>query len=409
VQGQDTPSGTHHGSPGRADGSRETHGAPPAFTFDEDYVDSDDAPPSIGWSGEVIHRRYRLDEVLGRGGTGTVWRGTHLGYGVPVAIKLLRREHLSAATVRRRFFLEARSIMSLRSRFVVRTFDVGKSEGGIPFSVMELLTGETLEQLLEREGRLPLDVVVRIAVQLARGLSLAHSHRVIHRDVKPSNVFLHAPNADEQPVAKLIDFGIAKVMDDSSRSWSTTTGLVLGTPAYMSPEQALGMPWVDHHADLYSLGMLVFHLLTGRTAFEGAGYGQILLSVCTGELPRLRAHVPKLPAALEEWFDKACARNPSDRFDRAQQLAVALKEASGIEGSLDELLGTGSPPFHPLDLLPESFPEEPPTLHRAQAEPEAPFPLLRENSPRSVREREPARDASRNELGSRPRQTRGRG
>jgi serine/threonine-protein kinase len=326
----------------------------------------------VGVVGEIIRRRYRLDRFIGVGGTGSVWRGSQLEAGIPVAIKLLGREHLRSRVVRARFAQEVEAVSRFRSRFVVRFFEHGETSGGIPYSVMELLSGETLEQRLLRYGRLPLEEVVRFTLQVARGLSLAHSHGVVHRDVKPSNIFLHeSEEPDLGRIAKLIDFGVAKVENRADRSWVTLSGHVLGTPAYMSPEQALGQPSVDARSDLFSLGMVVFHLLTGVTPYEGDGYGQLLLAVCTQPLPRLLERAPGLPPALEAWFQRACAREPDARFQKAQDFARELLLASGFKEPLDGVLGRGSPPPHPIDLL-RMRQEEPPTLLRLERPSELP-------------------------------------
>ena len=205
------------------------------------------------------------------------------------------------------------------------------------------MSGETLEERIVREHCLSLDDAVRIGVQIARALTHAHRRGIVHRDLKPGNVFLHCapPFASDVAIAKVLDFGIAKVKDVAGSSHVSRDGAVLGTPQYMSPEQVRGLLNVDHRADLYALGMVVFTMLTGRAAYEAEGLGDWAYKICTQPLPKLSHFVSGLPVMLDAWFSRACARKPSLRFQQAQDLAMSLHIAAGFDGPLDQHLDGG--------------------------------------------------------------------
>jgi eukaryotic-like serine/threonine-protein kinase len=278
--------------------------------------------------GTILDAKYRIERELGRGAMGTVWLATHESLGQRVAIKVISPEHANSLELRQRFEREARAAAQLRSRFVVSVFDHGETAGGLPYIVMEYLEGETLEEHLTREGRLPMDRACRIARHVGRGLAKAHSRGIVHRDLKPANIFLtQSEDNDEKEewTAKVLDFGIAK-MDDVAERSTTKTGAVLGTPLFMSPEQVRGASTVDARADLYSLGMVVFHMVTGTYAFEGNSFGDLLVSICTDTLPRLSDRAPVNPA-FDVWFAKACARDPALRFQSADEMIRSLELA----------------------------------------------------------------------------------
>ena len=223
---------------------------------------------------------------------GSVWLARDRRVGDYVAVKLLSRQLLHSNEARGRFVREAIAASQLRSRFVVRVYDAGETNDDVPFIVMELLSGETLEERIFREHRLPLEESVRFGVQIARALTHAHRRGIVHRDLKPANVFLHCapPFASDVAIAKVLDFGIAKVKEAKDSSHVSRDGAVLGTPQYMSPEQVRGLLNVDHRADLYALGMVVFTILTGRAAYEAEGLGDWAfknLYIPVAELKRL--------------------------------------------------------------------------------------------------------------------------
>ena len=312
-------------------------------------------PSHIG-PGSMIDGKYRLEEEIGRGSMGTVFRAVHVTLGQRVAIKLISMEHSQSPEARRRFANEAKAAAKLRSRHVVQVYDDGETAEGNPYIVLEFLEGETLEQRLERERDIPLADATRIVSHVCRALARAHAHGIVHRDLKPANIFLVKSEDDEVGwIAKVLDFGIAKLADQGEKG-TTQAGTVLGTPLFMSPEQVRGASSVDHRADLYSLGMCLFHMLTGDFAFYSANYSDILVGICTQPLPLLRAKAPWLPEGVEVWFQRACAKEPLERFQSADEMTEALQAAAGgpllskhqsvPEGRIapQTLVGVASPP-----------------------------------------------------------------
>jgi eukaryotic-like serine/threonine-protein kinase len=291
--------------------------------------DEQDFPSTF--PGTVIAGRYRLDGMIGKGGMGSVWSTMHLGLGQRVAVKLIAKRYAGSREARQRFDLEAKAVAQLKSRYVVQVFDNGETEDGTPYIVMELLDGESLDHRIERRGPIPLDQAVRILGQVGRALTRAHGLGIIHRDLKPENIFLTRSDEDDDgEIAKVLDFGIAKIKTADTTSSATRTGTVLGTPLFMSPEQARGLKSVDHRTDLYSLGMVAFTMLTGRNAYSGESFGDILVAICTQPLPSLRTYAPMLPPALDAWMQRVCAKEPADRFAAVEPMMEALYAAAGI-------------------------------------------------------------------------------
>ncbi|HET9952931.1 MAG TPA: serine/threonine-protein kinase [Polyangiaceae bacterium] len=305
--------------------------------------------------GLVLANKYRLERELGRGGMGTVWAAVHQGLGQLVAIKLILAEHAQSQEARERFDTEAKAAARLRSRHVVQVFDNGETPEGMPFIVMEYLEGETLEARMQREGTLSLADAVRVTGQVARALVRAHAQGIVHRDLKPANIFL-SKNDDDEPgwTAKVLDFGVAKLSEERDRL-TTQPGTVLGTPLFMSAEQVRGASSVDHRADLYSLGMCFYHMLTGQYAFFGETFNDVLVAICTEPLPSLRTAAPQVPAVYEAFYLRCCARDPRGRYQSARELLEALERtanealahsagphalgAQALKASLDERLG----------------------------------------------------------------------
>jgi serine/threonine-protein kinase len=285
-------------------------------------------PSHIG-PGTLIDGKYRIEQQIGRGSMGTVFRAVHVTLGQRVAIKLISIEHSQSPEARQRFATEAKAAAKLRSRHVVQVYDDGETPEGNPYIVLEYLEGETLEQRLERERDIPLADATRVVCHVGRALARAHAHGTVHRDLKPANIFLVKTEDDEVGwLAKVLDFGIAKLADGGEKG-TTQAGTVLGTPLFMSPEQVRGASSVDHRADLYSLGMCLFHMLTGDFAFYSENYSEILVSICTRPLPLVRAKAPWVPEAVELWFQRACAREPLERFQSADEMTEALQAAAG--------------------------------------------------------------------------------
>jgi serine/threonine-protein kinase len=281
--------------------------------------------------GTVIGGKYRVDGLIGRGGMGSVWSAVHLGLGQRVAIKLIAKRYASSREARTRFDLEAKAVAQLKSRYVVQVYDNGETDDGTPYIVMELLEGESLDHRIQTRGPLPVDQTVRVVAQVGRALTRAHALGIVHRDLKPENIFLTRTEDDDGEIAKVLDFGIAKIKNpDAASDSATRTGAVLGTPLFMSPEQARGLKSVDQRTDLYSLGMVTYMMLTAKPAFNGESFGDILVAICTQPLPTLHEVAPWLPPSLDVWLKKACAREPGDRHRSVEELLEGLYSAAGI-------------------------------------------------------------------------------
>jgi serine/threonine protein kinase len=277
----------------------------------------------------VLAGRYRLEKRLGAGGMGAIWHAEHLVLRAPVAVKLLNREALPDEETIARFMREAQAAATLRSPHVVQIFDYGV-DGGWPFIVMELLEGENLAQRLKRVKRLTPEQMLRILTHVARAMVRAHGAGIVHRDLKPENIFL-IRNEDEE-IAKVVDFGVAKVSStamgqDSAR---TRTGSILGTPYYMSPEQAQGNKTVDNRSDMWSLAVIAFECLTGTRPFYSDGLGDLVLSICVRDIPVPSDRAP-VPLGFDAWFAKAVARDPDLRFQNPRTFIVSLRDALGLE------------------------------------------------------------------------------
>jgi serine/threonine-protein kinase len=284
-------------------------------------------------SGAMVAGKYRLDALIGEGGMGSVWSATHLGLGQAVAIKFISREFVKSQEALRRFDAEAKAAAQLRSRHVVQVFDTGTLDDGTPYIAMELLHGESLQGRVHRGGPVQLAEAVEILAQACKALGRAHAAGIIHRDIKPDNIFLAQSNDDDQALVKILDFGVAKMGGNANEQGSqgaTRTGAVLGTPLYMSPEQARGLKTIDQRTDLYSLGLVAYTMFTGNLAFSSESFGDLLLQICTAPLPSLAAGAPWLPPGVEAWFQKACAREPNDRYASAQDFIDGLRTAAGI-------------------------------------------------------------------------------
>src|SRR5262245_7621964 len=270
-------------------------------------------------TGKLIAGRFQLDREIARGGMGAVWAAHARQLDVPVAVKFMDRSLIESDEARTRFEREARASAQLRSPHVVQVLAHGIDDDR-PYIVMELLEGEDLGQLLKREQTGPLGTASLIAAQIAKALRRAQELGVIHRDLKPSNIFL--TRVGDELFVKLLDFGIAK-MTRLEVAPSTSAGMFLGSPLYMSPEQLRGQP-IDHRADLWSLGVVLFRAVTGKPAFAASALPDLTLKICVEPLPRASALGSKLPIALDAFFERALARNREERFSTATEMAAAF-------------------------------------------------------------------------------------
>ncbi|MGE0791350.1 MAG: protein kinase [Sandaracinaceae bacterium] len=275
--------------------------------------------------GTVVAGRYLLERVLGQGGMGVVFEAEHTGSGRKVAVKMLTTQHGLEGEVSRRLLREARAAARLEHPNVVQVLDVGTSDDETPYLVLELLRGEALGDLFQREGPLDPDRVVQFVAPIVDALHYAHRRRIVHRDLKPDNVFLARLGDDIVP--KLLDFGIAKVLDDTS-TLRTATGTVMGTPAYMAPEQARGESDLGPSVDQWAMGVMMFELLSGRLPFEGDTYPVILGKILTQSPPKLGDVAPEVPPALAAIVDRMLERDPGARFRDLAAVAAALRADS---------------------------------------------------------------------------------
>lgn len=275
----------------------------------------------------VLAGRYQLIAKLGEGGMGSVWRAQHLALGTPLAVKLIDPSMTDSAEAVARFKREAQSAAALRSVHVVQIIDYGVDDG-IPFIAMELLEGETLAARLERVYRLSPICTASIVTQVARALARAHAAGIVHRDLKPANIFL-SPEVDDD-VTKVLDFGIAKHLEPLTESAGVKTraGVILGSPYYMSPEQALGQTTIDHRTDIWSLGVIACQCLSGQRPFDKNTPGALLMAICSEPIPK-PSSLAAVPAGFDEWFARATARCPTERFESAAEAAAELREICG--------------------------------------------------------------------------------
>jgi serine/threonine-protein kinase len=291
-------------------------------------------------AGSLIEGKYRLVRVLGEGAMGVVWEATNEGTARQVAIKLVLRP---TEELRHRLIREAKACGMLRHRNIVDLYDVGTTPEGDPFLVMELLVGETLAERLARQRRLDTPEATRIGRDVARALSAAHGASIIHRDLKPANIFLHHQPGEEASIVKVLDFGVSKNLATSD-GLTTVVGGVVGSPAYMSPEQAgTGAP-VDHGADIWSLGVVLFEMLTGKRPLEGDATTMIPRLIAA-EIPPATTFLRTLDPALSALVARCLERDPSRRMGSAIDLATQLQRWTGAP------LGAPSAPPAPPDLL----------------------------------------------------------
>ncbi|HMR79611.1 MAG TPA: serine/threonine-protein kinase, partial [Polyangiaceae bacterium] len=268
--------------------------------------------------GAVIGGAYRLVRPVGKGGMGTVWSAVREKDQQPVAIKLLTTG--ASEEMQRRLVREAEAAGRLQNRNVVDMLEVGTAESGEPFLVMELLNGRTLRSVIKRQRRLDPKLAATIIRDICHALRAAHAGNVVHRDLKPSNVVLH--ETPEGIVLKVLDFGVSKVLAEEQQLL-TNTGIAVGSPAYMSPEQARGAR-VDHRADLWSVGVLLFEMVAGRRPFAAESPAAMLSMILFSEIPRVSQFCATLDPVLEEVVTRCLQRKVSERYQSADDIIAAL-------------------------------------------------------------------------------------
>jgi serine/threonine protein kinase len=285
--------------------------------------------------GEVLGGRYAVERVLGQGGMGVVVAARHIELRQRVAIKMLLASEHQDAELLRRFERESRSVAELSSEHVARVTDIGTFEDGSPFMVMEYLEGEDLQARIDRDGPLPIALAVRLFAQAAIGLGDAHEHHVIHRDVKPSNLFLTRRRSG-RIVLKVLDFGIAKADDEPLEASMTSISSLIGSPQYMSPEQLCDPRAVDPRTDIWSLGASFYEAISGCAAFPADSLPELHMKVLAFEPPRLSSLRPDCPPDLDRIVQRCLAKEASQRFASMSELQHALEdlEATGLADAL---------------------------------------------------------------------------
>lgn len=309
---------------------------------------------------DTIALRYRLERELGRGGMGAVWVAHDRKLRRLVAVKLLRSKVAASQTALARFEREAMAVARLRSPHIVQVYDYGVDRDR-PYMVMELLEGEDLKARMRRYERFPLQVVANFVLQIAKALSTAHEAGIVHRDLKPANIFLTRDQEDE--LVKVVDFGVAKALTRlGAEDDATAEGVLIGTPRYMSPEQAHGAKRVDHRADLWSLAVIAFQALTGTLPFSGRGVGDVITKINTASAPAPSSLVPGLGDEVDLFFARALAKQPRNRYQSARSFAADFAAMAGVDFTTTEFV----PPAKISDAPPDEDAEgADATLHAA--------------------------------------------
>jgi serine/threonine-protein kinase len=277
--------------------------------------------------GELLSGKYRIVRLLGDGGMGSVYEATHEVLGTSVALKFLFPHLARIPGLTERVLREARVSATIKSPHVTQVTDVDQLPDGVPFLVMELLKGESLQRLLDRVKRLPRDQAIDFGLQVLVGLEAAHALGVVHRDLKPDNAFVTQVSGG--PVIKLLDFGIAKVRASSEYQNLTRPGAVMGTPEYMAPEQAFSADQADARSDLYSVGVMLYEMLSGQLPAQGSTPQEIAGNVIAGRVTPIEQHDLALPQGLVNLIHRAIRGNPAERPSSAVEMRRALAAFAG--------------------------------------------------------------------------------
>ena len=292
--------------------------------------------------GDVIAGKFRVERILGEGGMGYVVSARHLQLGQMVALKFMRDE-ICTPDYKSRFLREARNTVRLKSKHVSRVLDVGALDGGAPYMVMEYLEGTDLSDLLHKKGALPAHEVCEYVLQACEAIAEAHGHNIVHRDLKPANLFLTKGQSGE-PIVKVLDFGVSKVIDlgmdddtnpggrprrDRPDSVVTKVSDLLGSPSYMAPEQIISARDADARSDIWSLGVILFRLISGQAPFHAASLGELIQQIMHGPIPNLRDARPDIPPGLENVVARCLERERDNRLGDVIELARLLAPYAG--------------------------------------------------------------------------------
>lgn len=294
--------------------------------------------------GDVFEGKYRIERLIGKGGMGAVFVAQHELLQKRVAVKVLLGDIVTNQEALRRFQNEAISASKIQGDHVAQVMDVGMSRAGLPFMVMEFLEGGDLSQLLEQRGPLAVEEAVDYVLQALEAIAQAHKERIVHRDLKPANLFV-ARRPDGSSTVKVLDFGISKQSNPFAATGNhglTSTKSVLGSPLYMSPEQLRSAKNVDERADIWSLGVILFELLTGRVPFNGESLGELFVAILEQPLPRVSQIRPDVPQGLDDAIQRCLQRPLEQRFANVAELACALAPCAPARalGSVERVMTT---------------------------------------------------------------------
>jgi serine/threonine protein kinase len=304
--------------------------------------------------GDLIGSKYRVVRLIGDGGMGSVYEARHEVLGTAVALKFLHSELTERPGLAQRFLQEARVAAAIQSPHVARVTDVDTAADGSPYLVMELLHGESLQHLMDRTPELATPQAIDFALQILSGLEVAHAADVVHRDLKPDNVFITPSSGG--PILKLIDFGIAKLRQSSEMNRGLTrAGVVMGTPEYMPPEQLYSANAVDQRADLYAVGVMLFEMLSGRRPADGDEPETIVGKVLSGEILKLEELKPDLPPGLATVVHRALAADRDARYANALEMRLALAPFATELSHAGRLAAVAAPALAPPSMIPPSM------------------------------------------------------
>ncbi|MDI7267085.1 MAG: serine/threonine-protein kinase, partial [Myxococcota bacterium] len=281
----------------------------------------------------ILDGKYRVDRLLGEGGMGAVFEAEQIAIQRPVAIKVLFAGLAHDPEAVARFHREAKAAGRIGHDNICEVTDIGVLPTGSPYLVMPLLRGRPLSRVIAADAPLALDRAVNLAAQMLDGLAAAHAAHIVHRDIKPDNVFVTQLGATGMEFVKILDFGISKILGSvavNDRRQVTKTGMVLGTPCYMAPEQARGRKSVDHRVDVYAVGVILYEMLTGKRPFDGETYNEILVKVVVDPFLAPRAVCPEIPEAIEAVILAAMERDHERRYQSAPEFRRELLFATEI-------------------------------------------------------------------------------
>jgi serine/threonine-protein kinase len=297
-------------------------------------------------AGDVLGGKYRVERVLGEGGMGVVVAATHMQLQERVALKFLLLSVSEGSELATRFLREAQAAFKIKSEHVARVTDVGTLESGVPYMVMEYLEGQDLEAIVKRTGPLPVPLSIEYLLQASEAIAEAHKAGIVHRDLKPANLFL-THRSDGSPCVKVLDFGISKVSAQGLGKGAnlTRTAGIMGTPVYMSPEQLRSSRDVDARADIWSLGVILFELLTGRVPFAQESVAELCAAILTQPAPRLRSLREQVPEGVDAIVARCLKKDPEDRYANVGELARALAAFAPdhLRPSVDRIVRTSQP------------------------------------------------------------------